>query len=312
MADADTIVLPDYIIQRNAQAQAAGLRVVRQKLAGALLTTAYQGTEAAWRASGFVHGRLVFKGDGREVTLQHIFTPDDHARFGCFRTALAPQRNGEYRIEIAGELVPESVADAGDGIMVYEMRLPPNADWHGADKGSYLLYTGARAALFDRSFAPPEAAEKSSLIERPFLANEYVVMWEWDQYGLRQREQARFRVYIDAPARLEQLELAQQEKERRDYKRPADMLEQFSRMMEAHALACLGEYTEKLTQGRQIYTLAPESVDAIREVIDELRQTIVEAQVYVKREATEPPRTVRADPAFAQFMAQAIGDQSQC
>ena len=288
---ADCETLPDYIIQRNAQATSAGLRVVSRRL-GALLTTAYQGTEAAWRASGFIYQNVKFAtiAADRRVSFR-MFTADKsiHSVFSLTRMS-----GDEYRIEIPDELMPESVTDAGDGIMAYEMRWPLGATGDDAQEGGYLLYIGPRDALFARGFAPLEAAEKhNDFYDR--YSEDAVKMWECCRGGIR--------IYIDAPERVAQLEREKKEKDRRDYKDPGDMLDQLSERVWVWLWTEVLRFKETRTTSGHIYTIQRDSLDDIRYAFTELRETIMGAQVDVRRESKATPPAAVAAKSDAAFQA---------
>lgn len=116
-----TIVLPDYLEDRNARALGAGLALEKQKLASSgKLTTWYRGTIEQFTRSGLLLDAEAVRLSTRQTitcfsTLLHVYSPLRHA----FQLTLYRVGPEKLRLVVSNERLPVDVAVIRSGIKVY-------------------------------------------------------------------------------------------------------------------------------------------------------------------------------------------------
>lgn len=287
-ADADE--LPDYVIERNRAALAAGLAVERQEFIGDRLTTWYRGTEAQWRVSAFCR-----RTPDRPFTRKSVM----RSNFSCFGIEHAylevrAVSDAEFRGTIANEQLPTWTERVTDGITAY-----------GMDAMGAIAYVGAKATLISRGIAPPEvAAESWGRAEHPSGFGSGPVVW-----NCYDRPDGRC-LFLDYVATREQVARERADKGKYPYESGSKMLAAWANTTEVVVNSCRAQFARVETIGGKVFTVTRDSLESVEGAIDDLIDAIRCAQV-IEREANPAGPELRArasnahaDTGFRAFLAQ--------
>lgn len=161
--------LPEYVLERNQAALAAGLTIERQTTSRGYLKTWFRGSEAQWRRSPFCFRAKPFTKSGMGSWGDfEIFSADRHLRFDV---KLRPE--GDFRGSIPTEKLPTGTTHLGKGIVRYEMAKEQHRQRYG-----YLAYLGEPSALIDSKIAPPEILETDEMRDESSTTGYVPLIWQ--------------------------------------------------------------------------------------------------------------------------------------
>jgi hypothetical protein len=289
-----TVSLPEYILDRNRAALAAGLTIERQDIERGSLTTWYRGTETQWKGSPFCQRTGAFT---RARMLEFsCFSP---APLWTFSVNPRPDR-GDYRGSMPREPLPERIEQLGDGIAVYTMRANPKiCNWLNIDSDCerYSVYVGVGQALVDWKIAPAEILINRDLHVKTARGGSYTV---WEREVLPDGRYAFFDFGMPNDDKI---------KLRQSFGAASQLTTKWAQF--AQNVLAIGEeeYARARGPDGKRFSVAPDSLATIRELAEELIDAIRCADV-VEREArpakiVQPPwrsRAAHADVGFQDLL----------
>jgi hypothetical protein len=282
---------PDFIIERNRQAAAAGLTIERQDITGGLLTTWYRGTEEQWRASAFCFRTRPFNRSAMYSSGDfYCFSP------GCTGIVVQRRPEGDYRGSVPRERLPGRTRALEHGVVVYEM----NNSFH---EKKYFVYVGDAQALIDIRIAPQEILDnrhgwdvvnghRQRIWERRYLKDGRCCFWNY----FPDRKPDDPNVFDDG---------------KRQITRESQLTARWAGIANLAMRKMMEEFRCVETDSGRVFTVTGDACAAVEEAIKELVGTIRCAQVTTKvkqeREREDIERVVQArtDGAFREFMKKA-------
>jgi hypothetical protein len=279
--------LPAYILERNEQALAAGLAIEKQDTCNGYLTTWYRGTEKQWRASPFCRRTKPFTTSGMGYNDFKIFSADTWAGL-----SLQYRKERDYRGSIPREILPTVTTDLGDGIIQYRMT---------QGHRDLLVYVGAPQAMIDRKIAPPEI-----MVQRKKVVNGssgyLVTLWE-----RKILPDGRY-CFIDEVGAMQDVDAEGINRGKTKFTSPSQIPRRWATMATAVLHVLRAEYERAETADGRVFAVTKDSLEAIKELGDELIDAIRCAQVTTTCANVRSPSIeervieARIDPAFQSFM----------
>jgi hypothetical protein len=263
--------LPDYVDERHARAEEAGLALDKQTRRQGMLSSWYTGSEAQFRAATLVRIPAAFKFParigGRKLFSLPVFSPAaPGAELKCTIVKIGEDR---YRLAIVNEIMPVSWRLLGTKIEVYKY-----CDLRdGANSGPATVYIGPLAALQAAGIAPPDAEHQ---LRRGANAQR-VCLW---QAQALESGRHRFVVHHEAEAKAS---AEDEERGRSNFKNP----EQYQDWLLEVVAASIGMIRRQLrakTKRRYIYTVPARTMKELEIHFTRLRKTIVRSEILVEKE----------------------------
>ena len=259
-----SVELPDYVILRNKQAQAAGLRIEKQIQSDGRLTTWYRGTEAQWRASPFCQ-RDPARPFPRKSTMTTGFRCFGLSRGGFDIRVVS---DSEFRGTLAKEKLPNWTEHLDGGITAY-----------GMDGGAVVAYLGTKAELISRKIAPPlietESWEYAKLKDRFYSGP---MIWTCDDL-----DDGRC-LYRDHVKTREEIAREEADRHKVNFESPSQMLAASVRIIRAIVSGQIDVMAAAETKSGKLFALTRDSLATINDSLDELIDAVRCAQV-IERDA---------------------------
>jgi hypothetical protein len=296
MAKTKKVTFPDYIVARNANARRAGLVLEQQVLKGGLLTTWYRGTEAQWRASGFLirpHMKFPSKSQNGYALTAFGFKLGYYSISGSLKKV----SDAEFRGCFSNEEIPEHVQSLGGGIIAYST----HERTRDRDDACTLYAGPTKKALIARGIAPAEIEDNNWF--RDAARREDVVWTAGELDGGRHY----FRLNLDATERVNRTKAEGREQ---PFEKPSELVKRFASVFWRDYKMGMLENARVRTVGGETFYIDKDSLEEIDDAAREVYQAIIGSRAFVqpKVSAEIARKTVKAkaDSKFLCFMSSVV------
>jgi hypothetical protein len=303
--------LPDYIIERNQQALAAGLTIERQDICNDKLTTWYRGTESQWRASPFCRRTKPFTRSAMPRDF-HYSAPGGYGGRSEFDITVQFRGPDDYRGSISREPLPDKIEMLGDDIVLYVF------GGNDIDACNQAVYVGPARQMIARGIAPREILSQSEMEvaavgpgyysatvwQRAILPDgRYCFVDRHDERRRQRRETARMRADVRANGI---------DDGRWNLNKPSQGAARWARLADLILHQFESEYS-RFDANAGVFAVTTDALATIRELRSELVDAIRCADIRLTERATpavDPGKltAARGDSKFGAFMAAAMGE----
>jgi hypothetical protein len=307
------LALPDYILERNRAALAAGLTIERQDISRSALTTWYRGTEAQWRASPFCGRTKPFTRSAMTMDFECFSAGGDSYRPGRIGINVQFRADaGDYRGSIAREPLPDHTEDLGQGITLYLFGARRLEDCDRA------VYVGPAHRMIERGIAPREILSQAEMVT-PAVGAGYYNVALWNRSILPDGRYC----FIDYPGERRRQQREKQESAarmradgfddgKRGFAKPSQVAARWAAYA-ANFLRVLENEYSRFDGSAGTFAATADALTTIRELRDELVDAIRCADIRLMPKQATPTTTdpgrlsaARADTEFQGFMAAAM------
>jgi hypothetical protein len=286
--------LPDYVMERNRQAQAAGLTVERCIVNGTALSTWYRGTEAAWRRSPFCR-RPADKPFPRNFGYCDFMCFSLGCETGHISILARNMPDGQIRGAINKEPLPEWEDSLPCGVQIYSMP---------TRHGGPVVYVGAGKVLVEQKLAPPEILTGSGWGRANGADCPAGGEMVWRVCSLGDGRD----IYTDYVGTREAAARAAAERGKVDYQSPLDLLNAWRDGAALMLRVLNDQFRQVESKAGKIYTVEKTSIDEVSEAMDDLLDAISNASVRVRdsdplgKETARRAMAARSDALFLGFL----------
>jgi hypothetical protein len=300
------IPLPQYILDRNRAAESAGLLVECLERNGLSLTTAFKGSEESWRRSQFCV-RDPSKPFPRSLGYGNFEFFSPSAWNGRESMNVRRLADGSLRGWIRDEALPEWSDVLDGGIDVHSF--PHSNERNGLS----VVYLGTSQALLKAGLITQEVLAGPGYERGPVTRPGYLgdMVYRLDKLKGGDRY-----IYTDYVGARERIACAVADRDKRDFGNVGEMISAWSRCVSQWNAVLIDEFQRVQTKTGQTYTVAADSMEAVREAMDELLEAIGGVRVSVRDTQAISPDTksrlaaARADRAFETFLRGAGFDKT--
>lgn len=274
MAETNSTSLPDYVIDRDKRANAAGVTLEKRRLSSkGKLTSWYRGTTDQLAGAGMITDPKRVKQSSAKKNISfcgatYVFHP-----VGYIHDKLTRMGEDDLRLSISNEPIPIDTAEIKGGIKVYWFT-------EAFERGPAKIFVAPDCkTLIDAGIAPADINEENWMRAR--LWNDEKSEWEnptiWhvrEDSGL-----ICFETYPEIQARLAQQE---RDKGKFNFSNVEDFREWLVEFNVFYPERCLERYACIETKGGEIYELPKAARDALEAAWLNLRRVVENMQINVR------------------------------